>query len=67
MAQASYFSSMEKELFITFNEPWFPKEDTVEGLLKRLDMGEQISLSELKNACEKERIEFKIVFDEYKN
>ena len=54
---------MEKELFITFNESWFSKEDTVEGLLKRLDMGEQISLSELKNACEKEGREFKIVFE----
>lgn len=54
---------MEKELFITFNEPWFPKENTVEGLLKRLDMGEQISLSQLKKACEKEGREFKIVFE----
>ena len=51
---------MKKELFITFNESWFPEENTVSGILQRLDMGEQISLSKLREACKREGIEFKI-------
>lgn len=54
---------MKKELFITFDESWFPKENTVAEILQKLDMGEQASLSKLKEACEKEGIEFNIIFD----
>ena len=46
--------------FVTFDEPWFPSEDSVDGLLMRLDMGEEIPISKLKKACEKEGREFKI-------
>ena len=49
-------------LFITFDKPWFPLEDTVDGLLRRLNMGEEVSLSKLKKACKKEGREFKIEF-----
>lgn len=49
--------------FITFDEPWFPSEDSVDGLLRRLDMGEEIPISKLKSVCEKEGREFKIVFE----
>jgi hypothetical protein len=48
------------EYFITFDRSWFPSEDSVDGLLRRLDMGEEIPISKLKSACEKEGIEFKI-------
>lgn len=51
---------MKKELFITFDESWFPSEDTVNGLLSRLDMGEHISISKLQKACKKEGRKFKI-------
>lgn len=47
-------------LFVTFDRPWFPSEDTVDGLLSRLDMGEHISISKLQKACIKEGREFKI-------
>jgi len=47
-------------LFITFDKSWFPSEDTVDGLLSRLDMGEHISISKLQRACAKEGREFKI-------
>lgn len=47
-------------LFVTFDKPWFSSEDTVDGLLSRLDMGEHISISELQKACIKEGREFKI-------
>lgn len=50
-------------LFVTFDESWFPSEDSVDGLLRRLDMGEEIPVSKLKSACEKEGREFKITFD----
>ena len=53
------FRCMES-YFVTFDEPWFPSEDSVDGLLMRLDMGEEIPLSKLKKACEKEGREFKI-------
>jgi hypothetical protein len=49
-----------RPLFVTFDKPWFPSEDTVEGLLSCLDMGESISVSRLKKACIKEGREFKI-------
>lgn len=45
---------------IIFDEPWFPSEDTVDGLLLRLDMGERISISKLQKACMKEGRKFKI-------
>ena len=48
------------EYFITFDKPWFPSEDSVDGLLRRLDIGEEIPISKLNSACEKEGIEFKI-------
>ena len=51
---------MEQKLFITFDKPWFSEDDTVEGLLMRLDMGEEIPLSKFKEACKKEGREFKI-------
>ena len=51
---------MEQKLFITFDKLWFSEDDTVEGLLMRLDMGEKIPLSKLKEACKKEGREFKI-------
>ena len=54
---------MEKELFITFDKPWFSEEDTVDGLLQKLDMGEEISLSKLKEACEKEGRKLTINFE----
>lgn len=54
---------MKEELFITFDESWFPKENTVAEILQKLDMGEKVSLSKLKEACEKEGIEFNIIFD----
>lgn len=54
---------MKKELFITFDKPWFPNEDTVAGILKRLDVGEQVSLYKLKEACKKEGKEFNIIFN----
>ena len=47
-------------LFITFDRPWFPSEDTVDDLLLRLDMGEGVSISKLQKACIKEGREFKI-------
>ena len=47
-------------LFVTFDKPWFPSEDTVDGLLSRLDMGECISISKLQKACIKEGKKFKI-------
>ena len=47
-------------LFVTFDKSWFPSEDTVDGLLSRLDMGESISISKLQKACVKEGREFKI-------
>lgn len=47
---------------IIFDRPWFSSEDTVDDLLMRLDMGEEISLSKLKTACAKEGREFKIEF-----
>ena len=47
-------------LFVTFDKPWFPSEDTVDGLLSLLDMGERISISKLQKACRKEGREFKI-------
>lgn len=47
-------------LFVTFDKPWFPSEDTVDGLLSRLYMGEPISISKLQKACKKEGREFKI-------
>ena len=50
-------------LFVTFDKSWFLSEDTVDGLLLRLDMGEEISLLKLKKACEKEGREFKIEFE----
>lgn len=50
------------EFFVAFDEPWFPSEDSVDGLLRRLDIGEEISLSKLKKACEKEGRGFKIEF-----
>lgn len=50
----------QEPIFITFDKPWFPSEDTVDGLLSRLDMGESISVSKLKKACEKEGRGFKI-------
>lgn len=53
---------MKKELSITFDEPWFPEENTVSGILQRMDIGEQISLSKLKEACKREGREFKIEF-----
>ena len=51
------------ENFIIFDKPWFPSEDSVDGLLRRLDMGEEIPISKLKSACEKEGREFKIAFE----
>ncbi len=52
---------MNAEYFtLKLNEPWFPFEDSVDGLLRRLDMGEEIPISKLKTACAKEGIEFKI-------
>jgi len=45
---------------ITFDKSWFPSEDTVDGLLSRLDMGEHISISKLQKACIKVSREFKI-------
>ena len=47
-------------LLVTFDKPLFPSEDTVYGLLSRLDMGERISISKLQRACIKEGREFKI-------
>ena len=47
-------------LFVTFDKPWFPSEDIVDGLLSRLDMGEYILVSKLQKACIKEGREFKI-------
>ena len=47
-------------LFIIFDEPWFPSEDTVDNLLLRLDMGEHISISKFQKACIKEGRKFKI-------
>lgn len=47
-------------LFVTFDKPWFSEDNTVEGLLMRLDMGEEIPLSKLKKACKKEGRKFKI-------
>ena len=51
-----------ESFFVIFDETWFPSEDSVDGLLMRLDMGEEISLSKLKTACAKEGREFKIEF-----
>jgi hypothetical protein len=56
------FRYMES-FFVTFDGPWFPSEDSVDGLLRRLDMGEEIPISKLKSVCEKEGREFKIVFE----
>lgn len=50
----------QEPFFITFDKSWCPSEDTVDDLLLRLDMGESISVSKLKKACEKEGREFKI-------
>ena len=47
-------------LFVTFDKPWFPSEDTVDGLLLHLDMGEPILISKLQKACIKEGRKFKI-------
>ena len=49
-----------QSLFVTFDESWLPSEDTVDGLLLRLDMREHISISKLQKACIKEGREFKI-------
>ncbi len=51
---------MEQELFITFNEQWSFPDDSIKGLLMRLDFGEQIPLCKLKEACKKEGKKFKI-------
>lgn len=48
--------------FVAFDESWFPSEDSVDYLLRRLDMGEEIPILKLKKACEKEGREFKIEF-----
>lgn len=54
---------MKREpLFIVFDKPWFPSDDSVDGLLQRLDMGEEIPISKLKEACKKEGREFNIKF-----
>ncbi len=47
-------------LFVIFDKPWFPSEDTVDSLLLRLDRGEGVSISKLQKACIKEGREFKI-------
>ncbi len=47
-------------LFVTFDKPWFPSEETVDGLLSRLYMGEHILISKFQKACIKEGKEFKI-------
>ena len=63
MGQFNYLQEKQKEQMIdiiTFDRPWFPSEDTVDGLLSRLDMGERISISKLQRACIKEGREFKI-------
>lgn len=49
-----------RPLFVTFDKPWFSLDDTVDGLLSRLDMGEPISISKLQKACIKEGKKFKI-------
>jgi hypothetical protein len=49
-----------RPLFVTFDRPWFPSDDIVDGLLSRLDMGEHISISKLQKACIKEGRKFKI-------
>lgn len=51
-----------ESFFVTFDQSWFPSEDSVDDLLMRLDMGEEILLSKLKTACTKEGREFKIEF-----
>ncbi len=51
---------MKQEIYITLDKRWFSEEDTVEGLLMGLDIGEEIPLSKFKEACKKEGREFKI-------
>jgi hypothetical protein len=50
----------QEPFFITFNKPWFSEDDSVNGLLQRLDLGEKIPLSKFKEACKKEGIKFSI-------
>lgn len=47
-------------LFVVFDKPWCFPDDSVDGLLMRLDMGEQIPISKIKEACKKEGRKFKI-------
>lgn len=49
-----------RHLFITFDKPWHFPDDSVDGLLMRLDMGEQIPIFKIKEACKKEGRKFKI-------
>ena len=49
-----------RDIYITLDKRWFSEDDTVEGLLMRLDIGEEIPLSKFKEACKKEWREFKI-------
>lgn len=51
--------NMKQEfLTMTFEKSWFPREDTVDGLLRRLDLEERIPLSIFKEACKKEGRKF---------
>jgi hypothetical protein len=62
MAQA--FMIMNAEYFtLKFDESWFPDPNSVDGLLKRLEMGEAVHIKILKEACEKEGRVFKIEFE----
>ena len=46
---------------LTFEDYWFPNEKSVDGLLMRLDLGESILVKDLKEACKREGITFKII------
>ena len=50
-------------ILLTFEEPWFSNDNSVEGLLRSLDLGESVAVKDLKEACEREGITFKIIVE----
>ena len=50
----------QKSLIVTFEKPWLENENTVEGLLQKLDFGETIPIIKLQEACKKEGKNFNV-------
>ena len=48
----------QKSFIVTFEKPWLEDENTVEGLLQKLDFGEAIPITKLQEACKREGKKF---------